>query len=51
MRGGDTPAARSPPPRPAAWIVTGLPGYTIEHPDRQFITAAGVVPGPKKRVT
>ena len=31
-----------------AWIVTGLPGHTIEHASqiRQFITAAGVVPGP-----
>lgn len=33
--------------QPYAWIVTGLPGHTIEHASqiRQFITA-GMVPGP-----
>ena len=33
--------------QPYAWIVTGLPGHTIEHASqiRQFITGAGVVPG------
>ena len=33
--------------QPYAWIVTGLPGHTIEHASqiRQFITAADVLPG------
>jgi hypothetical protein len=49
----DAKAATPLPPahryrgQPYAWIVTGLPGHTIEHASqiRQFITAASVVPG------
>jgi hypothetical protein len=34
--------------RPFAWVLTGLPLHTVEHASqiRQFITAAGVAPGP-----
>ena len=33
--------------QPYAWILTGIPGHTIEHASqiRQFITAAGIAPG------
>jgi hypothetical protein len=32
--------------QPYAWVLTGIPGHTIEHGSqiRQFITAAGVAP-------